>query len=197
MKKLFLYNGSKNNLYEYNTKNKRTRCDNMEILKCIMLLFILIFASMLGKIISKRYVYRLQELCDMKNALNILKNKIKFTYEPLSEIFEYISKNSIKNISTIFNKSINKMKLQTASEAWEEAVEETECNLKEEDKNVIKMLSKLLGMTDVEGQVSQIEITENFLNNQIQKAELEKQKNENLYKKLGMTVGAAIVIILI
>lgn len=178
-------------------KIKGQGCVYMEFLKYTLLIFIFIFASVLGKIISKKYTYRLQELCDMKNALNILKNKIKFTYEPLPEIFEYISKNSIKNISTIFNKATQKMKLETASKAWEEAVEETECNLKEEDKNVIKMLSKLLGMTDAEGQVSQIEITENFLNSQIQEAELEKQKNEKLYKKLGMTVGAAIVIILI
>ena len=59
------------------------------------------------------------------------------------------------------------------------------------------MLSKLLGMTDVEGQISQIDITENFLNNQIQNAEMERQKNEKLYKKLGITIGATIVIILI
>lgn len=169
----------------------------MIIVKYIMLLLILISAGILGKNISNKYIYRLKELQDMKNALNILKNKIKFTYEPLPEIFEYIAKNSTPNISKIFVKSINKMKQKTASKAWEEAVEETTYNLNEEDKNAIKMLSKLLGMTDVEGQISQIDITENFLNNQIQNAEMERQKNEKLYKKLGITIGATIVIILI
>ena len=169
----------------------------MIIVKYIMLLLILISAGILGKNISNKYIYRLKELQDMKNALNILKNKIKFTYEPLPEIFEYIAKNSTPNISKIFVKSINKMKQKTASKAWEDAVEENTCNLNEEDKNAIKMLSKLLGMTDVEGQISQIDITENFLNNQIQNAEMERQKNEKLYKKLGITIGATIVIILI
>lgn len=68
------------------------------------------------------------------------------------------------------------MKETTANIAWEQAVEETETNLKMQDKQTIKKLSKLLGQTDVDGQVSQIEITENFLENQIKEAFCEKQK---------------------
>lgn len=49
----------------------------------------------------------------------------------------------------------------------------------------------------MEGQLSQIEITESFLEEQIRQAQEEKNKNEKLYQKLGMTVGLAIVIILI
>ena len=68
--------------------------------------------------------------------------------------------------------------------------------LKEEDKNVLKMLSKLLGQTDTDGQISQIEITENFLEGQIKDAMEAKQKNERLYTRLGTIVGLAIVIVL-
>ena len=69
--------------------------------------------------------------------------------------------------------------------------------MKTEDKQTIKTLSKLLGSTDTDGQISQIEVTETFLEKQIREAEEEKQKNEKLYKKLGATIGLAIVIILI
>lgn len=53
------------------------------------------------------------------------------------------------------------------------------------------------GKTDVEGQVSQIEITNSFLDIQIEQSEEEKKKNEKLYKTLGITVGLGIVIILL
>ena len=119
----------------------------------------------------------------MKNTLNILKNKIKFTYEPIPDIFKEISNNSNKNIGQIFKKAEEKMEKTTADVAWEQAVEETNNNLKEEDKNVLKMLSKLLGQTDTDGQISQIEITENFLEGQIKDAMEAKQKNERLYTR--------------
>ena len=61
---------------------------------------------------------------------------------------------------------------------------------------ILKMLSKLLGQTDTDGQISQIEITENFLEGQIQDAMEAKQKNERLYTRLGTIVGLAIVIVL-
>ena len=110
---------------------------------------------------------RLQELEEMQNALNLLKIKIKFTYEPIPEIFEEIATKSKQNIANIFILAKNKMETTTASIAWEEAIEETVTNLKEEDKEKLKTLSKLLGQTDIEGQTSQIEITEKFLETQI------------------------------
>ena len=89
------------------------------------------------------------------------------------------------------------MEHTSAGAAWEQAVKTSETNLKEDDTNVLLMLSKMLGQTDVEGQISQIEITETFLEKQIAEAVEEKNKNEKLYRKLGTTIGLAIVIILI
>lgn len=169
----------------------------MLIIKYFILFLILLSSSLIGKFLSKKYVYRLEELEEIKNALNILKTKIKFTYEPIPEIFREISENTSKNVGNIFKQASQKMETTTANNAWEQSVEETETNLKLEDKNVIKKLSKLLGQTDVEGQVSQIEITENFLETQIKEAVQEKQKNEKLFTRLGTIMGLAIVIILL
>lgn len=168
----------------------------MKIVKYFILFLILVFSTLIGKFLSKKYVYRLEELDDIKNALNILKTKIKFTYEPIPEIFEEISNNVNKNVGRIFSLAKEEMRDKIASEAWENAVEKVECNLKREDKKVIKTLSKLLGQTDVEGQISQIEITEEFLEEQIKEAKEEKIKNEKLYTRLGTVVGVTIVIIL-
>ena len=82
----------------------------MQIIKYIILFFILLSSTLIGRFMAKKYVYRLEELEEMKNALNILKSKIKFTYEPIPEIFNEISKDSSKNISKIFEQAKEKLK---------------------------------------------------------------------------------------
>ena len=152
----------------------------MEVIKIFMLFLVFVTSTLIGKFLSKRYVYRLEELEEVQNSLNIFKSKIKFTYEPIPEIFEEISQNTSKNIGLILLKAKQKMNEETANIAWEEAldevVKENKTNLKNEDINILKNLSKLLGQTDVDGQVSQIEITQNFLETQIKEARSRKSK---------------------
>ncbi len=169
----------------------------MVVLKFIILIMIFIASNFIGKMIAQKYSTRLDELKELKNNLSIFKTKIKFTYETIPNIFEQISKSSSKNIGKIFKNAKEKMKNTTAQKAWEEAVFESETNLTKTDLETINMLSKMLGKTDVEGQVSQIDITLNFLDKQILEAEEEKAKNEKMYKKLGTVMGLALVIILI
>lgn len=116
----------------------------MQIIKYCMLFFVFILSVLIGKYISQKYRYRLEELEEIKNALNIFKSKIKFTYEPIPEIFKEISKNTSYNISKLFNQATEKMQNETATLAWENAVEEFSGNLNKEDKQAIKTLSKLL-----------------------------------------------------
>ena len=111
--------------------------------------------------------------------------------------FGEINKNTIKNISNIFDNASQKMKTTTASLAWEQSIDEVETNLNKEDRQALKTLSKLLGQTDVEGQVCQIEMTENFIEKQLKDASEERNKNEKLYSRLGTIIGLAIVIVLL
>ena len=116
----------------------------MQIIKYCMLFFVFVLSALIGKYISQKYRYRLEELEEIKNSLNIFKTKIKFTYEPIPVIFEEISNNTSTNISNLFKKSKNRMEKETASIAWEKTIDEFSGNLNKEDKQVIKTLSKLL-----------------------------------------------------
>ena len=168
----------------------------MQIIKYFMLFIILVACSLIGRYLSRKYIIRVNELEEMRNALNMLQSKIKFTYEPIPEIFGEIAQATCKSVGQVFCLAKEKMVANTANIAWEKAVEESENNLTKEDKYVLKTLSKLLGQTDVEGQISQIEITQKFLETQLKEAQQQKEKNEKLYSKLGTTIGLAIVIIL-
>jgi len=168
----------------------------MQIIKYLMLVIILIFCTYIGILISQRYSNRVKDLKEMKTALNIFSTKVKLTYEPIPQIFKEISKKMKKEISDIFMKASSNMEYMQAGDAWIKSLEVSNTNMNKDDIEVLKGLSNLLGKVDIEGQVSEIELIDTFLNSQIEKAEEERKKNEKMYKTLGITVGLVITIIL-
>lgn len=168
----------------------------MRGIKYILLLGIFGLSTAIGMTISKTYENRVIELKEFKNILNMMKTKIKFTYEPLADIFKQIANNNETNVERIFGQMANQITYFQTREVWENCIQEADISINQEDKDILKKLGKLLGQTDVDGQISEIEVTENFLNMQIEKAEEEKKKNQKMYKTLGITVGLIFVIVL-
>lgn len=62
---------------------------------------------------------------------------------------------------------------------------------------MIKTIGKLLGKTDIEGQLSEISLGLDLIGKQIKDAEYERNKNSKLYKTMGVIFGLGISIILI
>ena len=73
------------------------------------------------------------------------------------------------------------MKELSAGEAWEKAVQTSETNLNDEDIHVLLMLSKMLGQTDVEGQISQIEITRRIFRKSNKRSSAKKKEKMKNY----------------
>ena len=171
----------------------------MYVLKFVLLIMIFCTSTIIGILISKKYSNRVKILKNLKNALNIFEVKINFSFETIAEIFKEISTKIDGVAGKIFDDTINNMNSRNllAGEAWEKSVEDNGANLKKEDKNSIKTLGKLLGKTDVEGQINQIQLVNSFLEQQINEATEAKNKNEKMYQKLGAIVGLIIVIVLI
>lgn len=169
----------------------------MIFIKYISLTLILGISIYIGNIISKRYVDREKELIEMKKALAVFKTKIKFTYEPLYDIFYDISVKATGNISVFFENVCLKIKNESAEKAWSEALNITTTEMTKDDIDVLQGLGKLLGKTDLEGQIREIELVDTFLDTQIKQAREEKEKNEKLYRTLGITIGLTLVIILV
>ena len=165
----------------------------MYIIKWFLLIIVFCTSTIIGLLISKKYSNRLHILKGIKNALNMFEVKINFS----CEIFNEISK-KVKGISgKIFLDAAENMKTMLAGQAWEMALENNSENLSKEDINSLKPLGKLLGKTDIAGQISQIKLVSEFLEEQISEAIQEKNKNEKMYQKLGAIVGLVMVIFLI
>ena len=143
----------------------------MPVIKYLELILILSASTYIGILISKKYLNRVKDLKEMKNALNIFATKIKFTYEPIPQIFKEISEKVKPNIANIFLLASNKMENINAGDAWIQALEESNTNMIKEDVETLKTLSNLLGKVDIEGQVNEIELVETFLDTQIELAQ--------------------------
>lgn len=171
----------------------------MNFIKYILIFFVFIISTMIGNLYSKKYSNRLNELEKIKNILNVFKAKIKFTCVPIQDIFSQLYSDNQDNIGEIFKQVNIYMNNNSAQESWDKALEEAKdkTNLSNEDIAALKTLGKMLGNTDIDGQVSQIELTENLLTKQIENAQEEKKKNLKLYKTLGVATGLTIAIILI
>ncbi len=169
----------------------------MLFVKCIILILILSLSTILGLAMANKFKSRVKDLKTIRNILNILETKIKYTYEPLPQIFDDISKEFNGPLGEIFKVSKERMKELPAGEAWNYGITNSNTSMNEEDLNILKNFEKLLGKTNVEGQLSEIELMKSYIDIQIHKAEEEDRRNEKLYKNLGIIVGLAIVIILI
>lgn len=171
----------------------------MIFIKYILIFFIFVIFSLIGNLYSKKYSNRLYELEKINGLLNIFKAKIKFTCLTIQEIFNQIYEENKDNIGEIFKNASDYMNEESSKKAWEKSLEiaTKKTNFNEEDITTLKTLGKMLGNTDMAGQVSQIELTEQMLLERIENAKVEKKKNSKLYKTLGITAGLAIAIILI
>lgn len=169
----------------------------MIIIKAIILISIFLCSLYTGIMLSKRYSNREKELIEIQNSLNMLEAKIKFTYEPLQDIFFDISKTFKNNIGGIFENTQKNINILGVGQAWNKAIEESNTDLTEEDKNILKGLGRLIGKTDIEGQISEINLLKSLIIAQTDKAKIERAKNEKMYKTLGGIIGMAIVIIIV
>ena len=171
----------------------------MIVLKYIFLFLIFIGTTSIGNMISKKYRNRVNELKAFKEICNMLNSKIKFTYEPLGEIFEEMSKifSNEKNISSILQETSKTMRDASFKKSWESSIDKFKnyLNLNNEDINILKGLSNMLGKTDIEGQLNEIDLTMDFLDTQIKEAEVLAERNHRMYRSLGTIVGLVIVIL--
>lgn len=169
----------------------------MFIFKIVILGLIVAITTYIGILISKKYVNRVKQLKDLKLKLLELKNKMKFTYEPLGNIFLELSKNGEEKVRNVFKEIYINMNKKSLKEVWNKAFDSEQLSFTKEDREIIKELGNLLGKTDLEGQVSKLEVTDLFIDMQIEKGENERRKSEKMYKSLGVIFGIALVIILV
>ena len=164
-------------------------------IKFIGAAFLIVAGCMSGKEISSNYLNRLRQLEEIKKTIINNSN--------LDYVFTKISKNSkefIKEFLESVVKDLNGNTEREITDVWCENVEKeikTKTSLEASDLNDLKDMGNLLGITDKDTQINNLNLYLEKIQLQIDKLEKEKDEKCRLYKTVATMFGLLIVITII
>jgi stage III sporulation protein AB len=172
------------------------------LFKIVGSLVVVLSCSFLGFILSRDCSRRPQQLRELQTLLQMFENQINYLSDVLIEAFERVSRVGNSETGSIFGRAaeiLGNEGAQSAASAWEQAVRQgiRRTALNREDEEVLIGFGKMLGSTDLDGQIKNIRLTMEALRMQEKKAEESRIKNETMYKSLGILGGIAVVIVLL
>lgn len=161
---------------------------------------VIIGCTLFGSTYGKQYRERVAYLADFQKRLDILKNEIAFFKGVLTDSLQRAAEftgPAQALFQTMLERLDTEQPVDTA-EAWNAACEISfkQLNLTTEEADAIGTLGRLLGASDVEGQLSNIEAIQAQVQMLQEKAEEARKKNEPMWQKIGPVVGVAIAIFL-
>lgn len=171
----------------------------IKIIGCVV---IVLASTLAGFIYSERLKYRVIQLNEIQRAMYQLQNEITYVHALLPDAFKSIAEKSKEPIKELFNKTselLSNNEYENVYEAMKASVNLTKDKLylNSDDIDVILDLSKTLGESDIQGQNSMFSLTTSNLKKQIKISEEFMNKNIKMYRCLGFSFGAMIVIVLI
>lgn len=171
------------------------------LLKLLGGALVIISCSMIGFLMAGAYQVRPEILRNLQAALSMLETEISYSHSPLPDALKNIAKRCDREISGLFLKTMKYISTRsglTACEAWEKALEDFNMNsyLKPADLEILSAFGKYLGSTDTDDQIKNIKLTLANLKQQELIAIEERQKNEKLWKYLGVLSGIMVFLLL-
>jgi stage III sporulation protein AB len=181
-------------------RKKKYGGDNM--LKIIGSIIIFISCSLVGFIYGEGLKKRVIELRLLEDSMQQLQNHIVYSHTPLPLAFESIgnkTKEPIKKLYSDMARILNSNKVESVYEAFKLAIEinKNNFNLKNQDINILLDFTKTLGEFDIEGQNNMFNLVFKNINKELSLAEEKMHKNLKMYRGLGVSAGATIVILLL
>lgn len=157
--------------------------------------------GMIGFLVANSFRCRPKALRDMQVALSMLETEIGYGQTPLAEAFESIGKKVDPTVSKLFLETKSLMTSKgccSPGEAWQRALDSYffGSHLTNYDMEVLTSLGKYLGFTDRQDQIKHIKLALANLKHQETIALDEKEKNEKLWKYLGVLSGIMVFLLL-
>ena|GEM_PF-1348618 len=161
-------------------------------------LFVIFSGTAIGWICGINLRKRVSHLGKFIQFFQWLETEVNYQTLPLREACEKIRERIQDEMSTVvkvFTDALNSTHGLTADEAWQELIRagQEHLSLKEQDWAVLSDFGRTLGTTDCRHQVKAITQVREGLKIQYSEAKEYAEKNERIYRYLGVAVGAMIV----
>ncbi|MFL0268397.1 stage III sporulation protein SpoIIIAB [Candidatus Clostridium radicumherbarum] len=172
------------------------------MIKFLSCFIILATSTIAGFVYAEGFRKRVKQLNEFERSLGQLENEIEYTHTPLPEALYSVSEKSESPVKEIFekiSKLLYKNEVDSVYNAFKKCLEyeANSLNLNSDDLKVILDLSKSLGESDIEGHRKIFSLLKVNLKKRINIAEETMNKNLKLYRYLGFSIGAMIVIVLL
>jgi stage III sporulation protein AB len=170
------------------------------IIKFVGAIVLICATSFIGFSLAADCSKRPKALRELQSLLQMLENEISYLSNLLSEAFYRISEGTNSDTAILFKEAARNLGTNgvTADSAWEKSIEENyaKLSLNKEDRTILLTFGKMLGNSDLEGQLKNIKLISSQLKLQEFKAEEMRHKNEKMYRSLGVLSGLAVAVIL-
>lgn len=166
------------------------------MIKVIGVLIVISSSTLVGIYFSDRLKSRLKEIKYIIYMFEQISVLIRYKALTVYEIIDYLKENKICSQLNFIKLFKNKEDI-SFEEQWCESIDNSQTYITKEDKKLLKSFGNVFGTSDVDGQLSDIELYKhNFIKIE-NDANEEFEKKSKLYKSLGIIIGAFISIMLI
>ena len=165
---------------------------------------ILIFFSttLLGFYYGGKYSHRLRNLIYMEQCIKILETEIVYGAILLPDALTSVYNKGNKCVSFIFESIKDCLLNNKKAEVYDsfihvEPLLRDKLYFKEEDIEMFLSLGRIVGSSNRQDQEKNFKLILNRISVLEREAELERDKNEKMFKNLGILAGLAIIILLV
>ncbi|WP_446899353.1 stage III sporulation protein SpoIIIAB [Clostridium sp. LBM24168] len=171
----------------------------IKLLGCIM---IICSTTAFGFNCGEKLKKRTNQLRQIRRCIYEIQSQIVYTHTTLPEAIASSSLKVEEPISTLFmeiSRILNENRVDNVYEAFKYVFFNRRdiLSLKNEDIDIILDFSKSLGESDIDGQKGVFYLVIESLKKQIDGSEIILKKNMKMYRFLGFSAGAVVIILLI
>ena len=165
-------------------------------------ILIIFTAYWYGVLIGSKYKNRVKNLESLLIAMEMIHAEINYGLTPLPEVFRKIGQSISKPVGALFLRTSREMEScrgKSALECWTDAVNahKNELEFNEKQLEQLEKLGMVWGKGNKSGQLKQVVLIQSFVRHALESANHELEKNDKLWRYLGLLGGITLVIFLL